>query len=56
MLDCSDITFILASRNDGYACVNGDWKEEQIRKIENCIYSSEKTFPKGKFSQSTLSR
>jgi len=49
MLDCSDITFVLSSRNDGYACVNTDWQQEQIRKIENCIYSSEKTFPNRKF-------
>lgn len=49
MLDCSDITFVLASRNDGYACVNQDWQQEQIKKIENCIYSSEKTFLNRKF-------
>lgn len=49
MRDCSDITFILASRNDGYACINNNWEEEQIKKIENCIYSSEKTFPNRKF-------
>ena len=49
MLDCSDITFVLASRNDGYACINQNWQDEQIKKIENCIYSSEKTFPNRKF-------
>lgn len=49
MADYSDITFILGSRNDGYACKNLDWQEEQIKKIETCIYSSEKTFPNRKF-------
>jgi hypothetical protein len=49
MSDYSDFTFILASRNDGYACLNQDWQQEQIKKIECCIYSSEKTFPNRKF-------
>jgi len=49
MIDCKDFTFILSSRNDGYSCQNKDWQAEQIKKIENCIYSSEKTFPNRKF-------
>lgn len=49
MFDCSDFTFILSSRNDLYACYTEDKELEQIKKIENCIYSSEKTFPNRKF-------
>lgn len=49
MNSCSDFTFIMASRNDGYACSNKNWKSEQIKKIESCIYSSEKTFPDRRF-------
>lgn len=50
MLDCSDLTFIMCSRNDGYACsVLDDWSIEQYRKIYSCIYSSQKTFLNSKF-------
>jgi hypothetical protein len=49
MFNCEDFTFILSSRNDGYSCVNKPWEDEQRKKIENCIYSSEKTFPNRKF-------
>lgn len=50
MFDYSDITFIMSSRNDGYACsVLEDWSLEQYRKIYSCIYSSQKTFPNSKF-------
>jgi hypothetical protein len=47
--NCSDITFILASRNDGYACNKDNWQFEQYNKINCCIYSAQKTFPESKF-------
>lgn len=47
--DCSDITFILTSRNDGYACNKQNWEYEQFNKINCCIYSAQKTFPNCKF-------
>lgn len=47
--DCSDITFILSSRNDGYACNKDSWQQEQYNKINCCIYSAQKTFPNSKF-------
>lgn len=50
MNDCSDITFIMASRNDGYACsVLNNWQEEQYKKINCCIHSASETFPNSKF-------
>ena len=48
-IDCSGITFVMASRNDGYSCLSKNDENEQRYKIEVTINSAMMSFPNSKF-------